>query len=308
MKKVLILGCDGFTGTHFQQYIKKAELYHSYHFVGVDRCLRTKASFMKKYKANISNKKVLEEIILAERPTHIINFVASFNHDHEDCLFESNTLLSSSIANILIKNNLQVDCLLLIGSCAEYGKTTRLPVTETAPAAPVNMYGLTKLFQTLSAQYYFRNHGIPIIVARTFNIIGRGMSEILSVGSFVSQLRKIKSRGKIFVGNLEAERDFLDIRDVITAYWILLVKGKPGEIYNIASGKSISMRTLLESLIKISQKDIHTVTQQSRLKKMDLSRIYGSNQKIKKIGWRQEISFAQALRSAYHQTAKRKGH
>ena len=120
----------------------------------------------------------------------------------------------------------------------------------------MNLYGITKLFQTQYAEYYFRNFGLPIVVARTFNTFGKGLSKYLSIGSFMAQIDAMSDGGIIRVGNINSSRDFLRIENVVGRYWELLLKGKAGEIYNICSGAPRTIRSILEDLIRESGKSL----------------------------------------------------
>ena len=124
------------------------------------------------------------------------------------------------------------------------------------------------------------NFRVNVIIARTFNILGNGLSPKLSIGSFVNQIKAIETEGTLTVGNLNTNRDFLDIDDVLDAYWKLLESGVPGETYNVCSGFSLSIKEVLEYLIEQSGKNIAMQIDANLLRKNDIVDFYGDNKKL----------------------------
>ena len=167
------------------------------------------------------------------RPDYKLNLIGTFRADTFEEYLRVNVDPSRLICDAIIRTNIIPEKIVLIGSAAEYGAIVSNPARETDVLRPVNFYGLTKSFQTQLAEYYFRNYGLPVVVARTFNILGKGLSKELSIGSFISQIDAMPDGGIIRVGNINSSRDFLQIEIVVKRYWELLLKGKAGEIYNI---------------------------------------------------------------------------
>jgi GDP-4-dehydro-6-deoxy-D-mannose reductase len=132
-------------------------------------------------------------------------------------------------------------------------------------------------------------------------VIGRGLPDTLSIGAFVSQLNRIR-KGEIVpeiaVGNLRPRRDFVDIRDVCNALIALATHGVSGEVYNVCSGTSISMESLLRELISRTGLDVQVIADPSRIKSADIEDIYGSNQKIRSLtGWERAFSLSDSVAS-----------
>lgn len=294
MRKVLILGINGFTGKHFQEYIIANRLRDAFSFVGVDKTI-DRPCFIKCKKMDLLSFNNLEKLILDESPDYILNLIGTFN-TREPHIIDINAGISRNIFEILIKHKRTVEKILLIGSAAEYGLYNRLPIKENTPLNPITIHGLSKVIQTTYANFYFRNYNLHMNIARTFNVIGRSISPLLSLGSFVSQIRKIKNTGIVYVGNLNSGRDFLDIKDVLSAYWKILLKGKSGEVYNVCSGSSHSIKDILKFLIARSHKKIRIVTRKDYVRKPDLLDSFGDNIKLRKdVGWRQENDIWSAL-------------
>ena len=178
---------------------------------------------------------------------------------------------------------LRLEKILLIGSAAEYGVPPSNPVREECPTRPVNAYGLSKVYQTLLASYYFRNHALPIVVARTFNLLGEGMSPLLSIGSLMHQISTLPDKGAVQVGNIDMSRDFLPIEEAVQQYWRLLITGKPGEIYNVCSGVPRTVRSVLEELIAKSGRQLAIEAVPSLFKTADVEVIYGDPTKCNEL-------------------------
>jgi GDP-4-dehydro-6-deoxy-D-mannose reductase len=287
MKKILVLGINGFTGKHFQEYIEKKKLKKKYIFIGVDK-RNDKSCYVKCIAADLLAKNSIENIILKEKPDYIMNFAGILKAENPFDAIEINAGLSLRILETIAKNGLKVKKILLIGSAAEYGKPEYLPIDEKHRLNPINYYGLSKVIQTKISGYYFNNYKLNICIARTFNLYGRDLPDSISIGAFVKQINAAKNNGKVFAGNLEAKRDFIVTEDAVAAYWKILMNGRSGEIYNVCSGKSIKMKEILNKIIKDSGKCIKIMKNKNILnKKSDVPDIYGSNIKIKeKLGVR----------------------
>jgi GDP-4-dehydro-6-deoxy-D-mannose reductase len=135
------------------------------------------------------------------------------------------------------------------------------------------------VYQTLLAEHYYRNYALHIVMARTFNILGKELSPELSIGSFMRQIDALPDGGVIKVGNISTSRDFLDIDEVAHRYWNILMKGRPGEIYNVCSGVPRTIRSVLDQLIRESGKKLVVETDPSLLKDKDIALIYGDSTK-----------------------------
>ena len=292
-KKILILGSEGFIGQKFIDFLDMDEFPHKNLF-RVDIQERKKQNY---YKCNASNYENLNNIIQKIIPDEIYNFCGSFSNIFEiDYL--NNVIVSKNIFDSLIQNK-QTDCKVLInGSAAEYGliKEYSSPVKEDSPLNPVSFYGLSKVFQTFLAKTYFLRDNINIFITRPFNIIGYGISNKLFIGRLISEIEQnITSRKKIALGNLDNERDYIDIDDLLRAYKLIIEKGTPGEIYNIGSGKSIKMLDLLGIFLEVFKIDIKDVElSKDFARRFDVPKIVGDISKLKKLNWHPAISLKES--------------
>jgi GDP-4-dehydro-6-deoxy-D-mannose reductase len=178
---------------------------------------------------------------------------------------------------------------LMVSSGEVYGSVrSSKPLREDAPIAPVNHYAASKAMAEMLAAEYQRMHGVKVIITRAFPHTGPGQSRLFALSSFAQQiaLAERAGGGVLRVGNLDACRDYLDVRDVASAYGRVLEKGTAGEIYNVASGKSYRIGDLLDILVEKSTSPITVEKDHRRLRKRDIEHLIGDSGKLEiKTGW-----------------------
>ena len=193
----------------------------------------------------------------------------------------------------------------VVTSAEMYGVTAEheLPLTEESPPQPRHPYGVSKLAAGQLVSMYWQRHQLPAVEVRPFNHIGPRQSLGFVVPDFASQLAGIKlgqQEAKIRVGNLDAQRDFTDVRDVIRAYLLLADKGQPGEAYFACSGQPVSIHYLLATLIDIAQVTVEIEYDSKRMRPSDIPCLYGSYYKIKKqTGWQPHIHLRESLSDTF---------
>jgi len=281
MKTVLIIGVTGFTGQHFLKFVENSKLTESYKFVGCSRSVyKGDLSGIFEHKiCDLLDHNSIKELLRRTSPSLILNFAGSYTEPGLNAMIRQNVEATRNLLEASLSIN-SVDKILLIGSAAEYGIPIENPVSETHPKKPVNVYGLTKLYQSELASFYYRTKHVKVLTARTFNLVGDGISKRLSVGNFIHQIKNAKDGVTLEVGNLQTYRDFLPVEEAIRHYWTLLKKGDPGEAYNVCSGKATKIEALLKDLIKKSGKNLDYKTHSSFLKKNDVQVITGSRLKL----------------------------
>ena len=201
-----------------------------------------------------------------------------------------------------------VDCgrprVVVVTSAEIYGPLAAedLPLTEQTPPRPRHPYGISKLAAGELARVYWERYGLPVVEARPFNHIGPRQALGFVVPDFASQLAAIRLGRRepvMRVGNLEPERDFTAVRDVAAAYVRLAEAGQPGQAYLICSGRAVSVRHMLDTLIELSSVAVDVQVDQSRVNPSDTPCLYGSHAKITAdTGWRPEIPLRQSLADA----------
>jgi len=301
--KALITGCTGFAGSHLAEYI--LSLGHEVH--GTTRW-RSKLENLQEIKdvitlheCDINDAFAFREVIKKVKPDYIFHLAAqSYVHAswkepyqtlHTNIIGELNLFEAvKSISNYKPR-------ILIAGSSEEYGQQ-ETGLSEDSPLLPLSPYGVSKVAQDLLAFQYFKSYGMHIVRTRAFNHTGPRRGEVFVCSTFAKQIAEIE-KGKtpvIYVGNLDAERDFTDVRDTVRGYWLALEKGEAGEVYNICSGKSIPIKNILRKLISMSKREIQIRNDPERMRPSDLKVLVGNNKKFcEKTGWKNQIPIDQTL-------------
>ncbi len=190
----------------------------------------------------------------------------------------------------------------VVTSAEIYGKirSSQLPITDRSIPKPRHPYGVSKYAAGQLVRLFADRYGLPAIEARPFNHIGPNQALGFVVPDFASQVAKIKlglCAPKMMVGNLSAERDFTDVRDVVRAYQLLADKGDAGESYIICSGHAVSISTILNILLELNQVNVEVEYDPARMRPSDIPILYGSYEKIKRaVGWEPTIHLRETLR------------
>lgn len=307
MMRVLITGITGFAGSHLADYCLErgdAEVF------GIIRWrsrteniehLQNKIQFLEcDLRDATSTRDVIEEI----HPEYIFHLAAqSFVPTSWRAPTESLTTnvlgelnIFEAVRKIGLKCRIQ-----LAGSSEEYGlvREEEIPITEDSPLRPLSPYGVSKVAQDLLGYQYYMSYKMDIVRTRGFNHTGPRRPPVFVCSDFAKQIVDIEKGLKepvIHVGNLDAKRDFTDVRDTVKAYFLALAKGKSGEVYNICSEKSWRIREILDMLIEKSKKDIEVKVDKARLRPSDVPLLLGDCSKFRKdTGWKPEIPFEQTL-------------
>ncbi len=172
------------------------------------------------------------------------------------------------------------------------------PIDESAPLAPKDNYSAGKAAAEMIAQEWVQR-GLDVVIARPFNHIGPGQREDFVAAAFSYQIARIEAglmKDRLRVGNLDAERDLSDVRDVAAAYELLAEKGEAGRVYNVCSGKARPIRAILEGLLDHARCRIHVETDPERLRPSEHARLVGDPSRImEELGWAPQITFEKSL-------------
>jgi GDP-4-dehydro-6-deoxy-D-mannose reductase len=180
---------------------------------------------------------------------------------------------------------------LLVGSSEVYGQTPDArPVAEDAPLRPRNPYAASKAAADLLGFQYALAYKVPVVRVRAFAHTGPGQSPVFALSSFAEQIARAEAQGEpaaVQAGNLSVVRDYLDVRDVVDAYILLLTKGEPGEVYNVCSGDGRPLRELLHTLADSARVRVNVTEVEARLRPADLAYLVGDPEKLMRTtGWR----------------------
>jgi GDP-4-dehydro-6-deoxy-D-mannose reductase len=189
---------------------------------------------------------------------------------------------------------------LVVSSGSVYRGDGETPVTEESPVSPSTPYVVSKLAQEMLAWYYSLR-GFEVIVARPFNHIGPGQQRGYLVADLASQIAALELSGgnEVTVGNLASTRDYTDVRDVADAYYDLIRNGRPGETYNVCSGRSYSGQEVLARLVELSDRTITVVSNPTLTRPTDVPTVTASNAKIRdETGWAPAIALDDTLADA----------
>ncbi len=190
---------------------------------------------------------------------------------------------------------------LIIGSADEYGMIApdELPITEATPLRPYSPYAVSKIAQDMLGYQYYASHGLPIVRVRPFNHIGPRQSPAFVTSDFAEQIAEIEAGSRepqIHVGNLEAKRDFTDVRDMVRGYHLALEYGEVGEVYNLGAERAYSIREVLDMLLAMSEAEIEVVADPARLRPSDVPVVVSDCRKFRQqTGWRPTISLRESL-------------
>lgn len=190
---------------------------------------------------------------------------------------------------------------LLVSSAEVYGvvKPDDLPLVEDRLLRPVTPYAASKAAAEDLGVQAFLGYGVPVIRARAFNHAGPGQSPTFLISALCRRVVEAERAGaaEISVGNLEPERDFTDVRDVVRAYRLLVEHGAPGEAYNVCSGRSVAVRDVVERIVEISGAGLRLREDPDLLRPVEVPVMRGSNERLRvSTGWMPEISLDDTLR------------
>ncbi|MCX6082552.1 MAG: GDP-mannose 4,6-dehydratase [Chloroflexi bacterium] len=200
--------------------------------------------------------------------------------------------------------------IIIASSSAVYGSGYgKRPISEHFALRPITDYAISKLGQEMVARRFFLAYDFPVIIIRTFNLIGPGQSPELACSAFARQiaLDEIHPHAKpIKTGNLSAQRDFVDVRDAVYAYELLAKNGVAGGTYNVCSGQAVSIQTCLNNLLGMATKPLTIEFDKSRMQKNDVPIQVGSAKLIERtVGWQPKIALQQSLSDLLNDWRKR---
>jgi GDP-4-dehydro-6-deoxy-D-mannose reductase len=284
--KALITGAGGFVGPYLTAHLEAA----GDDVVGTDS------------EVDITDAEGVRKAFLDARP-EVVYHLAAASHVGTSWSAPVDVLhvnAEGSLNVFLAAIEAGVQRVLLIGSAEQYGRLTpdQLPVAETTPLRPVSPYGASKAAAEMVASHAFRGRGLPVVCVRAFNHLGPGQSEALVASTIAKQVAQAErdGGGVVHTGNLEARRDFTDVRDVVRAYRLLVERGEPGEAYNVCSGREVAIQEIADHLAAQATADVVFELDPARLRPADVPAVRGDNTKLRAAtGWAPEIPLERTL-------------
>lgn len=298
--KALITGVNGFVGNYLSKYL----IEKGYDVCGTVIEDNVKMENVEIYKMNLLNKEEVNEIIKSVNPDYIFHLAgqSAVGLSWKEPTLTMNVNVNGTI-NLLdaVRENRVDTKVLIIGSSDQYGiiKAEDCPISEEKLLNPTSPYAISKMAQEQIAKLYVNSYNMNLIMVRAFNHIGPMQSKNFVVSDFASKIAEIEkgSDPVIRVGNLEAYRDFTDVRDIVRGYVMLMESGKIGEIYNIGSGNAIKVQEILDTLLSLSNTKIKVEIDQERFRPSDVPIIQCDNSKIKtQVEWEPEYDIKDTLK------------
>ena len=329
--RVLITGITGFAGSHMMDYLlsdhpdvqifgiyrRRSRLEHLAHVAdrlnmvepGVASVEHSWSTPSDPDKVNLVECDLLDafsthKLIASVRPDRIFHLAAQ-SHVPPPGMPPPATLQDNIIGQVNLFEAVRsagIDPLIQIaGSSEEYGMVypDEVPMKETNPLRPLSPYAVSKVAQEMLAYQYHQSYGIRSIVSRGFNHSGPRRGENFVDSSFARQMALSKRASKSLLSTWAtstSKRDFTDVRDMVRAYWLLLEKGKPGEVYNIGSGNTRPMQEVLDKLLCLSKVDVEVRVDPTRLRPSDVMILWADASKfMEATGWKPTIPYEQTL-------------
>ena len=303
--RVLVTGVAGFVGGHVVDLVRAEHA--GVEVVGLDSRPgnRARALGIEVVQADLEDPASVRQALDRVRPDRIVHLAAqsSPQRSWEDPAGTLQTNLLGLLHLLEAARALSIaPRMLVVGSAEEYGlvRPEDNPLTEGHPLRPTSPYAVSKVAQGFLALQYATSLQLPIVRTRTFHHTGPRRGEGFAESSFARQLAEIEAgrrAPRLEVGNLDAVRDFTDVRDVVRAYWALLEEGEPGEVYNVCSGRGVRMADLLHELVALSGLTVEIAVDPARLRPLDVPVLVGDPARLRAAtGWQASTPLRQTLR------------
>lgn len=298
--RALITGVNGFVGSHLAALLRArgAEVF------GITREPREAepADGVQRLVGDVADAAFVAGAMREIRPSHVFHLAWSFdNAARANTQGQDADIAAASAVFEAVRQSVPESWVLLASSSAVYGSPAAQPISEDTPLKPITEYGSRKVAAEEVAAAYARDHGLHVVVTRTFNLIGPGVPSRLLPGSLAAQVVAAESSGSrtVRIGRLDSSRDFLDVRDAVRAYLGLAESpDSRSGIFNVCAGVSRSCLELAEAFIAAAVVPVELVHDTSRLQIADVDRQRGTTDRLTRAtGWVPEISFEASVRA-----------
>ena len=308
MRRVLVTGVTGFAGSHLVDYMLTrgdCEIYGTLRWRSRTENIEHVMDRISLIECDLRDAASTRDMLEKVRPDFIFHLAAqSFVPTSWNAPSESLTTnvigqvnIFEAVRRIGLPCRIQLAC-----SSEEYGMVfpDEVPIKETNPLRPLSPYAVSKVAQDMLGYQYWMSWKVDSVRTRGFNHEGPRRGPVFVASDFAKQIADIEKGLKppvLNVGNLEAQRDFTDVRDMVKAYWLALEKCEPGEVYNICTGKGWKIKDLLRHLLSLTKAKIEVKEDPARLRPSDVPILLGDNSKFVAVtGWQPTIPFEQTLR------------
>ena len=305
--RILITGITGFVGSHLTEYALSrgdVEVYGTVRWRSRMENIEHLLEKINLVDCDLRDAAAVRKTLQEVQPEYIFHLAAQ-SYVPTSWKAPAETLCNNILSELNIleaMRDLGMNARLHVaGSSEEYGLVHEheTPITEENPLRPLSPYAVSKVAQDMLAYQYHRSYGVHVVRTRAFNHEGPRRGYVFVTSNFARQIALIEKGKKepvIEVGNLNARRDFTDVRDMVKAYWLALEKGEPGEVYNIGSGRAVTIREMLDILLSFTDLDIEIRPVPERMRPSDVELLVCDCGKFRAItGWKPEIPLEKTL-------------
>lgn len=296
--RVLVTGASGFAGSHLLEHLAG-----TCDLVGWTRSRPPSAvaQLAQWAQVDLLDRDTVRQEILALKPSAVYHCAgaAHVGSSWQDTALPlaGNVLTTHNLLDALRRTN--TPCRVLISGSANVYAASSEPLVEDSPIGPASPYAVSKLAQEQLGLRAVLEDGVDVVVARAFNHVGARQNPTFAVAGMARQIAQIE-RGAhepvIRVGNLDAHRDLTDVRDTVRAYALLMERGVPGTVYNVASGIGRHIRAVLDALVARSHVAVDIALDRTRLRPNDLPILIGDATRLRtETGWAPRIGFDRML-------------
>jgi GDP-4-dehydro-6-deoxy-D-mannose reductase len=307
--RALITGITGFAGSHLAEYLLSlgdVEVHGIRRWRSPLENIEGILDRVTLHDTELRDTHAVRQLVSRIRPTRIYHlaaqsFVPTSWHSPGDTLM-NNISAELNLFEAAVKEKIEDVRVQCAGSSEEYGLVypEETPIKETNPLRPLSPYAVSKVAQDYLAYQYHQSYGLHTIRTRGFNHTGPRRGDVFVTSNFAKQVAEIEAGKRepvMMVGNLEARRDFTDVRDTVRAYHISLEKCTPGEVYNICSGRAWSIREMLDLLLDMASIKVEVRQDPARMRPSDVELLIGDNTRLREAtGWEPTIPFEQTMR------------
>lgn len=302
---ILVTGASGFVGSQ----LAKRELERGNRVSGIHHPSEEPALGFASAGIDLKDKETLRNFILEVKPSRVYHLAAlsSVRMCQENPVLAFDTNVTGTLNLFDILSELEPKpTVLFTSSCEVYGKVdaAKQPIDETCSPSPVNIYGLSKLTAEELCHYYTKEYGLAVVITRAFNHTGPGQSSNFVFPYVASTLARIEAGREepvLRMGNLSVGRDYLDARDVVSAYQKIMDNIQTAEIFNVTSGRCILIEEGVRMLIEISGLKVTIKKDESRIRPYDIPRLSGDSSLLEKnLGWRRDYTLERTFADLLH--------
>jgi GDP-4-dehydro-6-deoxy-D-mannose reductase len=305
--KYLVTGCFGFVGAYLVEAIHRAD--PTAEIIAVDRAPPPPSfpAVTRTEVLDLLELAAIASVIAREQPDRLVHLASLSSVGlswHEPITsFTNNTNIFLNVLEC-VRRHSPTTRVLSIGSSEQYGLVTEadLPLCESQPLRPLSPYAVARVAQEHLGEVYVRGYGLDLVATRSFNHLGAGQSNQFVISAVAKQFAELSrgARDRIRVGTTSVIRDFLDVRDVVAAYLALLERGVRGEVYNICSGRGVSIAHVIEMLAQVAQITPLIEVDPELVRPVENAIVIGDHAKLTgAVGWRPTITLEAALASVY---------